>query len=123
MRQLVLLGLLALALPAGAPAAVPRHYTFSFTVSSKPSSVNKLAAVKVTGSGSGSFTLDERRIDRDNTVYWTLKDVHGTVSLASGGTTFVTASAVGGTYGVEDLSGKVARNALLRLRMTSSTRF
>jgi hypothetical protein len=114
---------LAVVSQAGASEVISKHYTFSFSVALKPYATQKLPAVKVTGSGSGSFSLAERRIDRDNTVYWTLKDVQGTMSLATGGKTFVSATVVDGSYGAETVYGKVTRNALLRLRITSSTRF
>jgi hypothetical protein len=127
MRVVVVLGAVLLSLAtnaqAGAGAPLPRHYVFSFTVALKPYSAVQFPVGKVTGSGSGSFTLGQRRVDRDGSVYWTLADARGTVSLAVGAHVFVTGEVTGGAFGTETATGGLTRSASLDLRITSSTRF
>jgi hypothetical protein len=115
---------LVLATQAGArPVATPKHYTFSFKVASKPDYLRAFPKVKVTGSGKGSFSIKNRQIDRDGTVFWDLTGARGSLSLSTGGHVIIRAKIVGGRFGTDKLSGGLGRHVLLNLRITSSTRF
>lgn len=108
---------------AGHTLATPTKYRFSFTLAEKPDYVKAFPAVRVTGTGSGSFSIKHRQIDRDGTVFWDLVSPKGTISLSAGGHVFVTATIVGGHFGTETATGGLARNVRFQLRITSSTRF
>jgi hypothetical protein len=115
-------GSLAAVAPTGAmPERIPPQYSFSFTVASKPDVAAGLEAVKVTGSGSGSFSIRDRRVDRDGTFYWQLANATGRVSFSAGGKVFLRATVSGGTFGTEKTSSGLDRDARLELTITSST--
>jgi len=103
--------------------AVPKHYAFSFAVAAKPENVPGSIPSKVAGSGSGTFTIVHRQIDRDGTVFWDLTGAHASMSLSIGGKVIVRATVVGGHYGTEKATGGTLRSVLLKLRITSSSRF
>jgi hypothetical protein len=115
---------LAAATQAGAGSrTVPRHYAFSFTVAAKPEDIPGWIPSKVTGSGSGTFSIVHRQIDRDGTVFWDLTGPHGTMSLSIDGKVIVRATVVGGHYGTEKAAGATLRSVLFKLHITSTTRF
>ncbi len=102
---------------------LPR-YDFSFSVAMKPGDTTSgFARVVVNGSGSGSFQIWHRQVDRDSTIFWHLKNAKGSVSLSAGGHVFLSAEVVGGTFGTEKVTGGLLRSTLLTLKITSSTRF
>jgi hypothetical protein len=117
----LLVGTLVLAAQAaGKPSALPRNYTFSFTVSLKPYYTEGVPATKVTGSGSGSFSIRDRQQDRDNTFFWHVFDAKGSFTLMQGGRVLAAGTVTGGTFGVEGTAKSLLRSALLTVHLSSS---
>lgn len=77
----------------------------------------------MTGRGAGSFSITHRQIDRDGTVFWHLTGSRGRVPLWRRDRLLVRATVLGGTFGTEKVTGGLARNVLLKLQITGSTRF
>jgi hypothetical protein len=119
----VAVGLALAAQAAATPRSTPKHYTFSFAVSSKPDYWKAFPKVLIKGSGSGSFSIKNRQVDRDGTVFWDLTGARGSLTLSSGGHVIVRAKILGGKFGREQRTGGLDRHVLLNLRITSSTRF
>jgi hypothetical protein len=107
---------------SAAAGATPTHYVFSFRLNLRPDYVQAFPAGRVTGRGSGSFSITHRQVDRDGTVFWHLSGARGSVLLRSRGRLLVRAAVLGGTFGTEKVTGGLARNVLLRLRIIRSAR-
>jgi hypothetical protein len=124
--RLLAVFVLAFSLACGTSAALgvtPRHYEFSFRLNLRPDYVKGIRATRVNGRGAGSFSITHRQIDQDGTVFWHLTGVRGSISLSRYGHLLVRATVLGGTFGTEKVTGGLARNVLLHLRITRSTRF
>ena len=105
-RGFVALSAVALALVVAGQATAtttraPTRYAFSFAVALKPYHVQGVSAVRVTGAGTGSFSIKNRRIDRDGTPYWTIVHASGRIALSVAGNVLVRATVVGGTFGID----------------------
>ena len=102
--------------------AVPKNYTFSFALSAKPQiPVSGYTNVRISGGGSGSFSIAHRQIDRDGTVSWDVVKPRASFWLSAGGKVFVRGTIVGGHYGVEKATGGYSRNVSFTVRITSTT--
>jgi hypothetical protein len=115
--------LLLAAQAAARPHAVPKHYTFSFTVAGKPDLTDLMAGfprVKVTGSGQGSFSIAHRQVDRDGSIFWDVVRPRGSLSLSMRGRVFASGKIVGGHYGTSKVSGHLSRSVSLDVRLASS---
>src|SRR5262249_42572752 len=88
----------ALVATAQGAAGTPARYAFSFAVAEKPDYAKGVPTMRVTGSGSGSFSIAHRQVDRDGTVFWDLTDARGTLSLVQGGRVLIRADVVGGEF-------------------------
>jgi len=115
--------LLAASQAAARPHGTPVHYTFSFTVSATPDYIKGFPMVRISGSGSGSFSIRHRQLDRDGTVFWDIVNPRGSLTLSEGGHLVVRAVIVGGYFGTEKATGGLARHVRLTLRLTSPGRF
>ena len=108
----------------GGGRAVPKNYTFSFALSAKPQiPVSGYTNVRISGGGSGSFSIAHRQIDRDGTVSWDVVKPRASFWLSAGGKVFVRGTIVGGHYGVEKATGGYSRNVSFTIRITSTSRF
>jgi len=104
---------------------VPKHYIWAFHVNGKPgSNTHGFPRVRVSGGGSGTFSIAHPITDRDGTISWQVVDAKGSISLATASGVFVRATVVGGHYGVEKASGPgYLRSVEFSLRITSTNRF
>ena len=115
----ITVALVAASTAATSTHATPTRYSFSFrVVASKPDYSTGFPAVRVSGSGSGSFSIRHRQIDRDGTVFWDLVNAQGSMTLSQGGRPLVRAVIVGGRFGIENATGGLERHVLLALRLT-----
>jgi hypothetical protein len=123
----LLLASLALSLVAGPSTAArrgtPLHYRFSFTLAAKPDYRKNYPEVRISGSGSGSFSIYHRQIDRDGTVFWDVTDARGGFTLRVNSRVIVRAVIVGGHYSPEKAAGSLLRGVLFKLRLTEPGRF
>jgi hypothetical protein len=105
---------------AGRPQAVPRHYTFSFTVNLAPYYAEKAPKTKVTGSGSGSFSIRNRQQDRDKTFFWDIYDAKGSFSLTQGGKVLARGTVTGGHFAIEGNVASLTRTASFDVKLAAS---
>lgn len=108
----------ALVFATTSPAATPLHYRFAFTLAAKPYDHKNYPDVKISGSGSGSFSIRHRQIDRDGTVFWDITDGRGGFTLRQGRHVIVRATVVDGHYGTEKTAGSLLRSVVFNLHLT-----
>jgi hypothetical protein len=108
----------------GGGRAVPKHYVWAFHVSQKPDgSSHGFPRVRVTGGGSGTFSIAHPIVDRDGTVSWQIVGAKGSFSLATASGVFFRGTITGGFYGVEKATRGYLRSVSFYVRITSSPRF
>jgi hypothetical protein len=108
----------------GGGRAVPKHYVWAFHVSLKPgSSSHGFPRVRVTGGGSGTFSITNPVTDADGTVAWHVVGAKGSFLLATASGVFVRGTVTGGFYGVEKATRGYLRSVSFNVRITSGTRF
>ena len=132
MARRALLFAVAVALVAAVPAAarlgggraVPKHYVWALRVSQKPGGASHgFPRVRVSGGGSGTFSIANSFTDADGTVSWHVVGAKGSFSLTTASGVFVRATVTGGYYGVEKATPGYLRSVSFTVRITSSTRF
>jgi hypothetical protein len=134
LRRVAAFTVVAVAFAAEAGASgrvVPKHYTFSFSVAAKPDYTEHFPAAKVTGSGSGSFSIGPRQVDpRDGSIFYNLTGAKGSMSFSLGGKVIVKATVVslkptlaGVRFSTDTGYGGLTRLVAFNLHITSTTRF
>jgi hypothetical protein len=125
---LALVAALVVVVPAaarlGGGRAVPKHYVWVLRVNARPgSSTHGFPRVRVSGGGSGTFSIADSFTDADGTVSWHVVDAKGSFLLATAAGVFVRGVVVGGFYGVEKATAGYLRSVSFNVRITSSSRF